>query len=182
MKKTIKIKLGGIIFHIDEDAYDMLRSYLDSLKDHFSGMEGGAEVIDDIEIRIAEIFESKSNDPNKVIEKEDVKKMIDTMGEARDILEEEDNGTYQRTYRRTGKRFYRDPDNAVLGGVCGGLGAYFNVDPIWFRILFIVLIFAYGAGLVYLILWIVIPKAETASQKLEMKGENVTVQNLERTI
>ncbi len=182
MKKTIKIKLGGVIFHIDEDAYEMLKSYLDSLKDHFRGMEEGQEVINDIEIRIAEIFEQKSGDQDKVIEKDDVKKMIDTMGEARDIIDEEENGSYRRTYRRMGKRFYRDPDNTVLGGVCGGLGAYFNVDPIWFRLLFLILIFAYGAGLVYIILWIVIPKAETATQKLEMKGENVTVHNIERTI
>jgi len=183
MKKTLKIKIGGVVFNIDEDAYDILKSYLDSLKDHFRSMEEGNEVIDDIEIRIAEIFEQKVGDHKDVITKEDVQDMIDIMGEARDIIDEDTPSHEGRTtYRKSGKRFYRDADNAVLGGVCSGLGAYFNVDPLWFRILFLVLIFAYGAGLVYIILWIVIPKAETATQKLEMRGENVTVQNIEKTI
>lgn len=184
MKKTIKIKIGGVVFHIDDDAYDMLKEYLNSLNDHFKGMEGGTEVIDDIETRIAEIFEQKVGDQKEVIDKNDVVSMIEIMGEAKDIIEEEEPFTpgSQKTYSRTGKRLYRDPDSAILGGVCGGLGAYFNVDPVWFRILFIILVFAYGFGLVYIILWIVLPKAETTTQKLEMKGQNVTVQNIERSL
>ena len=184
MKKTIKIKIGGVVFHIDDDAYDMLKEYLNSLNDHFKGMEGGTEVIDDIETRIAEIFEQKVGDRKEVIDKNDVVSMIEIMGEAKDIIDEEEpftTGT-EKTYSRTGKRLYRDPDNAILGGVCGGLGAYFNVDPVWFRILFIILVFVYGLGLVYIILWIVLPKAETTTQKLEMKGKNVTVQNIERSL
>ena len=185
MKKTIKIKIGGVVFHIDEDAYEILRSYLDSLTDHFKGMDGGKEVMEDIEARIGEIFEQKTTGHKEVIEVEDVSEMINILGQAKDIIDEDEevSHTRQTSYSNRGKRLYRDPDNAILGGVCGGLGGYFNVDPIWFRILFLVLLIAYGTSfLIYIVLWIILPKAETPSQKLEMKGENVTVQNIEKSI
>ena len=184
MKKTIKIKIGGVVFHIDEDAYEILRLYLDSLTDHFKGMDGGKEVMEDIEARIGEIFEQKIAGHKEVIEVEDVNDMINILGQAKDIIDEDEEVSHasQTSYSGKGKRLYRDPDNAVLGGVCGGLGGYFNVDPIWFRILFLVLLLAYGTGLIYIVLWIILPKAETPRQKLEMKGENVTVQNIEKSI
>lgn len=184
MKKTIKIKIGGIVFHIDDDAYSMLQQYLNSLEEYFKIKAEGKEVMEDIESRIAEIFQQKASKQKEVIDQEDVLAMIEILGKAKDIIEEEDsqNSESKHTYSQAGKRLYRDPDNAVLGGVCGGLGSYFNSDPIWFRILFLILLLVYGAGLVYIILWIVLPKAETASQKLEMKGKNVTVQNIEKTI
>ncbi len=184
MKKTIKIKLSGIIFHIDDDAYSLLRKYLDSLNDYFKAKKEGKEVMQDIESRIAEIFQQKINVSKEVISQEDVTSTIEVMGEAKDIIDEEDlqdPGTEKR-HTQSGRRLYRDPDNAVLGGVCGGLGAYFNTDPIWFRIIFLILLLVYGAGLVYIILWIVLPKAETSAQKLEMKGENITVHNIEKTV
>jgi len=185
MKKTIKIKLGGVIFHIDEDAYSMLKKYLNSLADYFKAKEEGKEIIEDIESRIAEIFQQMISDTKEVISQGDVTSMIEIMGEAKEIIDEEDTHEAAgpgKTYSTTGKRLYRDPDNAVLGGVCSGLGAYFNADPIWFRIIFLVLLLVYGVGLVYIILWIVLPKAETAAQKLEMRGENITVQNIEKAV
>jgi len=184
MKKTIKIKIGGIVFHINDDAYSMLQQYLQSLEDYFKAKAEGKEVMEDIESRIAEIFQQKASAQKEVIDQEDVITMIEILGKAKDIIDEEDhqNSESKQTYSQTSKRLYRDPDNAVLGGVCGGLGSYFNIDPIWFRLIFLILLLVYGAGLVYIILWIVLPKAETASQKLEMKGKNVTVQNIEKTI
>ncbi len=183
MKKTIKIKIGGIIFNIDDDAYDMLKAYLDSLNDHFSRIEDGKEVLDDIENRIAEILQQNVSATKEVINTDDVNKMITIMGEAKDIIDEEEteNGQYH-SYVKPSSKLYRDPDNAILGGVCSGLGSYFNVDPLLFRIIFLVSLLAYGLGLVYLILWIVLPKAVTPSQKLEMKGENVNIKNIERSI
>jgi len=185
MKKTIKIKIGGILFHIDDDAYELLKNYLDSLTDHFRTMAEGKEVMEDIESRIAEIFQSKVKDQKEVISREDVVQMVGILGEAKDIIEEdkgEDKDTWQQ-YQRVGKRVYRDPDNAVLGGVCSGLGEYLNIDPIWVRLIFVVLLLAYGLTFwIYIILWIVLPKAETAAQKLEMKGENVTIQNIEKSV
>ncbi len=186
MKKAIKINLSGIIFHIDDDAYEKLKAYLDSISRHFSNKQESKEIIDDIESRIAELFQDKITSENQVITLEIVDEVIDIMGNPEDIAdsgeETEGKSSFHETYSGS-KRLYRDPENSVIGGVCGGLGAYFNVDPVIFRLLFVIFFFAGGASiLVYVILWIVLPKAETAAQKLEMRGEKVNVSNLEKKI
>jgi phage shock protein PspC (stress-responsive transcriptional regulator) len=186
MKKAIKINLSGIIFHIDEDAYEKLKSYLDTISRHFSNKQESKEIIDDIEARIAELFQERITGEAQVITLELVNEVIDIMGNPEDIAdtgeEEEERRTFHDSYSRS-RRLYRDPENSVIGGVCGGLSAYFNVDPVIFRLLFVIFFFAGGASiLVYVILWIVLPKAETAAQKLEMRGEKVNVSNLEKKI
>lgn len=185
MKKTIKINLSGIIFNIDDDAYEKLKSYLDTISQYFSNKQESKEIIDDIETRIAELFQERITAENQVITIEIVNEVIDVMGNPEDIAdsgEEEEPRNFHERYRGS-KRLYRDPENSVIGGVCGGLGAYFAVDPVIFRLLFVVFFFAGGASiLVYVILWIVLPKAETAAQKLEMRGEKVNVSNLEKKI
>jgi phage shock protein PspC (stress-responsive transcriptional regulator) len=186
MKKAIKINLSGIIFHIDEDAYEKLKTYLDSISRHFSNKQESKEIIDDIESRIAELFQERITDENQVITLKIVDEVIDIMGNPEDIADsgeaEEESRTFHDSYSRS-RRLYRDPENSVIGGVCGGLSAYFNVDPVIFRLLFVIFFFAGGASiLVYVILWIVLPKAETAAQKLEMRGEKVNVSNLEKKI
>jgi phage shock protein PspC (stress-responsive transcriptional regulator) len=183
MKKTIKIKIGGIVFHIDDDAYDILKVYLDSLSRYFSRLEDGKEVMDDIETRIAEIFQQNTGIQKEVITIDDVNRMITIMGEAKDIIDEDEpETTRNQTSSRSTGRLYRDPDNGILGGVCSGLGAYFNIDPLLFQIIFLISLLAYGLGLVYVILWIVLPKAVTPSQKLEMKGENINIKNIEKSV
>jgi phage shock protein PspC (stress-responsive transcriptional regulator) len=185
MKKTIKINLSGIIFNIDDDAYEKLKSYLDTISRYFSNKQESKEIIDDIESRIAELFQERITGENQVITIEIVNEVIEIMGNPEDIADsgdEEDSSSFHDSYRAS-KRLYRDPENSVIGGVCGGLGAYFSVDPIIFRLLFVIFFFAGGASiLVYVILWIVLPKAETAAQKLEMRGEKVNVSNLEKKI
>jgi len=186
MKKAIKINLSGIIFHIDEDAYEKLKSYLDTISRHFSNKQESKEIIDDIEARIAELFQERITGEAQVITLKLVNEVIDIMGNPEDIAdsgeEEEEKRTFHDSYSRS-RRLYRDPENSVIGGVCGGLSAYFNVDPVIFRLLFVIFFFAGGASiLVYVILWIVLPKAETAAQKLEMRGEKVNVSNLEKKI
>ncbi|MBE9511928.1 MAG: PspC domain-containing protein [Bacteroidetes bacterium] len=183
MKKTIKINLGGIIFHIDEDAYEKLKDYLNALTAKFGFLEEGDEIISDIESRIAEILQSEIKDEKQVINTLDIDKMKEIMGEPEDYYEGEQEEEPVTVKFKTGKRLYRDTDNSILGGVCSGLGTYFGIDPIWFRVLFIIMFLVYGSGLLlYLVLWIVIPKAETTAQKLEMRGENITVQNIERSV
>lgn len=183
MKKTLKINLGGIIFHIDEDAYTRLKEYLNALTDKFKHLDEGDEIISDIESRIAEILQSEIKDEKQVINLEDIDKVIKIMGDPEDYYDGEQEEEPVTVTMKAGKRLYRDPDNSILGGVCGGLGIYFGIDPIWFRVLFIFAVLVYGSGvLLYLILWIVIPKAETTAQKLEMRGENITVQNIERSV
>jgi phage shock protein PspC (stress-responsive transcriptional regulator) len=186
MKKAIKINLSGLIFHIDDDAYEKLKSYLDTISRHFSNKQESKEIIDDIESRIAELFQERVTAENQVIDLRLVNEVIDIMGNPEDIAdsgeEAEEQRTFHDAYSRS-KRLYRDPENSVIGGICGGLSAYFSVDPVIFRLLFVVFFFAGGASiLVYIILWAVLPKAETAAQKLEMRGEKVNVSNLEKKI
>ncbi len=188
MKKAIKINLSGIIFHIDEDAYDKLKKYLDAISSHFSNQQESKEIINDIETRISELFEEKKLKEEDVISIDMVNEVIEIMGNPEDIADTGDepstgNKQFHSYHSSKNKRLYRDPDNSVISGVCGGLGAYFNIDPIIFRLLFVILLFAGGASLLlYVILWIVIPKAETAGQKLEMSGEPVNVSNIEKKV
>ena len=187
MKKALKINLSGLVFHIDEDAYEKLKKYLDAISSYFSDKEESKEIINDIEARIAELFQEKTSRESEVITADLVEEVIEIMGNPEDIADTaEDSGEKKKSSysgRRASKRLYRDPEESVLGGVCGGLGAYFNVEPLIFRLLFVLLFFFGGASiLVYIILWIVLPRAETAAQKLEMRGEPVNVSNIEKKI
>jgi len=187
MKTTVTINLGGLIFHIDDDAYGVLHSYLIAIERQFANEADPKEIISDIESRLAELFTETLGNKKDVISKEDVAKVISIMGEPQDFSVE-DEQTNQNTRKnmstyQTTKRLYRDPDNRVLGGVCGGLGAYFNSDPLLFRILFIIIFFGLGSGLIiYIILWIAIPEANTTAQKLEMRGEAITIENIKKGI
>ncbi|MFZ5940468.1 MAG: PspC domain-containing protein [Bacteroidota bacterium] len=186
MKKTIKINLSGTIFNIDDDAYDRLKLYLDRISSHFSNKQESKEIIDDIEARIAELFQERVARETEVVSLEIVNEVISIMGNPEDFADSDEDTThknYYGSYRHTTKRFYRDPEDAVLGGVCGGLAAYLNIDPLILRLLAIFLLFFGGVtGIVYIVLWIAIPKAETAAQKLEMRGEEVNVSNIEKKI
>lgn len=184
MKKTFTINIGGTIFHIEEDAYEGLQKYLINLKNHFGNSEEGKEIISDIEARIAEIFSEKPADEKKVITIDMVNEIIEIMGTPEDFAEEEGEEqppAFEATRKR---RLYRDPDHRVLGGVCGGLGAYFNMDPVILRIIFVVLfLITSGAGfLAYIILWVAVPKAINTAQRLEMRGQEATVKNIEKSI
>ncbi|HRR92978.1 MAG TPA: PspC domain-containing protein, partial [Bacteroidales bacterium] len=80
-------------------------------------------------------------------------------------------------------RMYRDPDNRMIGGVCAGIAAYWHIEPLVIRIIFLALVFAGGLGLlIYLILWIVLPEARTTAQKIEMRGEPVDIHNIKESV
>jgi len=184
MKKALKINLSGQIFHIDEDAYEKLKVYLDTISSHFSNASESKEIISDIELRIAELFREKMSSENQVISIKEVDEVIDIMGRPEEIADDEEpTGSKRNREQRASRRLYRDPENAVIGGVCSGLSAYFNVDVLLIRILFIIFFFFGGGSLfLYIILWIAVPRAETAAEKLEMKGEKVNVNNIEKAI
>jgi phage shock protein PspC (stress-responsive transcriptional regulator)/uncharacterized membrane protein len=184
MKKTLTVNISGIVFHIDEDAYDKLNRYLGRIRQYFSTEEGCDEILSGIEGRIAEMFQEKIRDQRQVITLDDVKEVIGQLGEPEQIGGEEPHEKEApRTYTEKGpKRLYRDPDDKYIAGVCGGLGAFFQVDPTWIRIIFLIGIFAGFGILLYLILWIVIPRARTTAEKLEMRGEKVNLSNIERSI
>ena len=185
MKKTFTINISGTVFHIEEDAYEVLQKYLINLKNHFGTEEEGKEILADIEARIAEIFTEKSIDDRKVITLQWVEEVIETMGKPEDFVEEEadEDIPYASAVKRK-RRLYRDPEHRVIGGVCGGLGAFFNMDLAVLRIIFVVLVFVTsGAALLaYLVLWIAVPKAVTTAQRLEMRGQEATVKNIEKSI
>ncbi len=189
MKTTIKINLSGQIFTLDEDAYQALKDYLDSISQRFRNTEEGNEIIGDIESRIAELFQEKINEKKQVITIDDVRDIIQVMGQPEEFLDDEEtSGDAEGKAYRNGKKtrkFYRDPDNAVIGGVCSGLAAYFGIETWLMRLLWIIFFLATGGGvifLLYIVLWIAVPKATTAAEKLEMRGEKVTVSNIEKTI
>ncbi|NOX45380.1 MAG: PspC domain-containing protein [Chlorobi bacterium] len=184
MKKTFTVNVNGIVFHIDEDAFNVLNDYLNSIKKHFSGVDGRDEIISDIEARIAEMLQEKTNGHKQVITIEDIEKVIEVIGlpsefDSEEVFEENPGSTSKKS-----KRLYRDPDNTMIAGVCGGLGSYFQSDPVWFRLVFVLaIVLGAGTGLiVYLILWIVVPEAKTTAEKLEMRGEKVNISNIEHSI
>lgn len=181
MKKTFTINISGTIFHIEEDAYEKLQGYFQRLKTHFGNSQEAREIIADIEGRIAEIFLEKTKGENKVITLDLIEEVIAIMGSPEDFMEPDTEEPIPGVTRGK-RRLYRSPDQRVIAGVCGGLGAYFKIDPVIVRIIFALLFFVNGVGLLaYIILWIAVPKAVTTSQRLEMKGEEVTVSNIQRS-
>lgn len=267
MKKNISINISGIIFHIEEDGYDLLKGYLDAISRYFASYEDNEEIVADIEGRIAEIFLSKLKDDKQVISKDDIEVLIQTMGQIADfeaMETEEDHSAKEAksapkekkaskkktsSKESTGRKLerdtqrqliggvcaglahyfktdpiwirglflilflggglsilvyivlwialsgndnipendgvrklYRDPDDRVIGGVSGGLAKYFRTDPLLFRVLFIVFTFGGFGLLTYIVLWIITPKANSLTDKMQMEGEKVTISNIDTTI
>ena len=185
MKKTLTINLGGIVFHIDEDAYLLLNQYLETLKKHFSAQEGCQDILNDIESRIAEILNDKQSETKQVITIEDVNAVISIMGQPVEIDQEENQQKHESTpgSEKGDKRFFRNPDEKIIAGVCSGVAAYFHLDPVWVRLIFLVFIAAGGSGiLLYFVLWFVIPEAQSTTDKLEMRGKRINVSNIEKSM
>ncbi len=190
MKKTLTINLSGSVFHIDDDAYEKLYTYLNKINSHFGSDADAKEIVEDIEARIAEIFSDKIKSGDEVINITHVDEVIVIMGTPEAISNEDEEKvekekvTEKKPHRIKGKRLYRDSDDKILGGVCSGLGAYFNLDPVIIRIIFAVAFFLPigSSALIYLILWIVVPKASSTAQRLEMKGEAVNIDNISKSI
>ena len=190
MNKTVTINISGIIFHIEEDAFDKLSKYLNKIKGYFAGNESGNEIIADIEARIAELLQAKISPYKQVILMADVEEVMNALGKPEDfgVEEEADAGSRQQQQSNTfsgpiKKRLYRDPDEKAIGGVCSGIAHYFDVDVVWIRLATFLLIFFGGVSLwVYIILWIVIPEAKTTADRLAMRGERVTIDNISKSI
>ncbi|MBN2350904.1 MAG: PspC domain-containing protein [Bacteroidales bacterium] len=179
MKKTLTINLAGLVFNIDEDAYSKLKEYLETIEAQFSNEQDPKEIMTDIESRIAELLNSRKPDKQQAVTIEDINEIITIMGNPDEFADEEKSNGQTYTSRKGYRRMYRDPDSRIIGGVCSGLGAYWSIDPSIIRIVFVVLtIFGFAGVLIYLILWIVLPEANTVAQKLEMRGEPVNVNNI----
>lgn len=192
MNKTIIININSIVFHIEEDAYETLRSYMIDIKKHFGNTAESKEILEDIENRIAEMFSERIQTGRKeVINIEDVQHVITQMGRVSDFEESvESEGEFQSPEKQPhtssaehfGRKLMRDPDDKILGGVCSGLAHYFGMEPRWIRILLVLFVLIGGSGfLVYVILWIVMPEAETRADKMAMRGEAPNLQNFKKS-
>ncbi|AMO19140.2 PspC domain-containing protein [Flavobacterium columnare] len=178
------MNLGGFFFHIDEDAYQKLNRYFSAIRNSLS-IEGRDEIMNDIESRIAELFSEKLGSSKQVLSLNDIDDVIDIMGQPEDYkIEEEPSKSSNYSYKGKTKKLYRDKETGIVAGVCSGLGHYFGLDPVWIRIALVLLVFAgFGVGLLaYIILWLVTPEAITTSEKLEMKGEPITISNIEKKV
>ncbi|MDX1277400.1 PspC domain-containing protein [Oceanihabitans sediminis] len=186
MNKTVNINLAGIFFHIDEDAYLKLQRYLDAIKRSFTDSQGRAEIISDIEARIAELFNERVKHDKQVIGIKEVDEIITIMGQPEDYIVDEEifeDDPINQTGKKSARKLFRDTDNSYVGGVSAGLGHYFGIDAIWIRLIWFLLIFGAGTGaLLYIILWILVPEAVTTSDKLMMRGEPVNISNIEKKI
>lgn len=186
MNKTVNINLANVLFHIDEDAYTKMRRYLESVKRSFANTPGSDEILADIEARIAELFHEKLADERQVITQKEVDEVISIMGQPEDYMVDEDifeDEPRPRTERRKAKKLYRDIETKYIGGVCSGLEHYLGFDALWIRIIFILLAVFTGFGFIaYILLWILVPEAATTSQKLDMKGEAINIDNIQRKV
>jgi phage shock protein PspC (stress-responsive transcriptional regulator) len=190
MNKTVTINISGIIFHIEEDAYEKLGNYLRTVRNRFSEEDGRDEIMTDIESRIAEILNERVGPSKQVVLLLDVDHVISLMGEPDAISDKEEKEETKSTNEDSHssnpnrrRRLYRDTDDRVIGGVCSGLGYYFDLDPIWIRLGFVLILFAFGTGILfYILLMLIIPKAETTAEKLEMRREPVDLNNISKTV
>jgi phage shock protein PspC (stress-responsive transcriptional regulator) len=184
MKKVIEVSLGGVRFTVEDDAYIRLKSYLSRFEATIPDKREAQEVMEDVEARVAEIFQKEMRFVNQVVDDKLVQLVIERLGdvEANGSSEAPNDSRYTyggQRYVRGEKRLFRNPDDKKLGGVCSGLAAYFDIDPAIVRILFVVAVILYGTGfLLYIILWVVIPNAVTVVQKLQMRGIAPTAENI----
>lgn len=185
MNKTLDINIANQIFHIDENAYKVLKNYLDAIKSYLANEESRDEIIQDIEARIAELFIERMISDKQVINNEDVNDIIKIMGEPKDYsIPDEEDSTQSQSHQKNEKKLYRDKDESYISGVSAGLAHYLGIDVVWVRLLWILFtIFSTGWFiLIYILFWVLIPEAQTTAEKLAMKGEPINLSNIEKKI
>lgn len=192
MKETIKVNLGQRLFDFEKEAYEHLKVYLETLKKIFRKSPNEAdEILEDIEQRMAELLEEKQTGKKPVLTIEDIDEVIKMMGSVEDFQTEGNEEEHsdksilsdEDLNQKENRRLHRDIDNNFMGGVCSGIAAYFNIDRVWVRLAFVLLFMLKGIGLLaYLILWLVVPAAKTTSQKLQMQGKRVNIENIEQSV
>lgn len=195
MKKVMNASIGGAGFLLDEDAFLRLQAYLQAFRERLAAGSGqvgyqAGEVMDDLEARIAELFRSEVGVSGRVVDLELTNKVIAQLGmpdggsftDGAGSAKQEGKGP--RPFWEKGelpRKLYRDPCDRMIAGVCSGLAQYFGLDTALIRVLMVVLLVTGTAGFwIYIILWIIAPKAETAAQQCEMHGLPVTAENMAR--
>ena len=186
MKKVVTVGIGGRSFVNDEDAYQKLERYLAKFRQKTGEGSEAADIMDDLEQRIAELFYDELSKSVEVVNISVVNRVIAQLGMP-DGTAADDSADFANDSASAGlnqtvvKRLYRDPDNRIIGGVCSGLSYYVNIDMVLIRVIFAISLFLGGLGFwAYIIFWIIAPQAMTASQKCEMRGLPVTAENLRK--
>ena len=187
MKKTVSINIKGINFMIEEDAYELLQDYLERLGKTLKNEEGSEEIIEDIELRIAEICSAKLTDGKTVIEYSDIQEILATLGNPEDYIEDEDeNGQTNyssNSQKKSEKRLFRDTENGTIAGVCSGIANFFNIDVVIIRAIFVIFFLFAGFGFpLYIILWIIVPQTKSTIDRLRMKGKPITVETVREEV
>ena len=193
MNKVIQVNLAGLPFTFDDDAYEKLDDYLDALNGYFRGSAGGTDIMHDIEARLGELF-TQNLKGRSIVTLSDVSAAIATLGTPEQLSgfsesdAEEEADVDQRAfsynrksrYSRYGKKLMRDPEDKKIAGVCSGLAAYFGIeDPIWVRIAFAAAFLGAGVGVIpYIFLWIIMPEAVFAKDRLAMRGDPIDVNHI----
>lgn len=184
MKKNFQVNIGGRLFNIDEDAYRRLDEYFARLRDYLGGNGEASEILRDIEARMADLLMEKSDNGQNVVTIAMIEELITGMGQPEEWDVAGSEVEEEELLPREGKRYrrlYRDPANRFAGGVCAGLATWSGIDVRIVRLLFVGFTFFYLAGLVlYAVLWLVLPVAASRAARLEMAGEEVTVDNLRK--
>src|SRR5690554_923736 len=171
MKRTFTINLNSTVYHIDNDAYELLKQYLHDVEERLSPEER-KEVMTDIESRIAELFSEKLQKGKGVINIDDVEEIIKILGKPNQYEDEDYSSTEEPSSKQKSKRrrkYYRDRDNAALGGVASGLAIYLGWEVVPIRLILVLLLFLGWGTLIpiYLVIWLLVPEAKTIAQKLE---------------
>lgn len=200
MKTTVNININKQAFIIDEDAYQKLASYIENIRSRFNNEVEAKEVIEDIEARIAELFSKQTNSMNPVVDLRMVDDIILKLGRPEDIFMEDESENKQasnvspsNSTRRINRKLYRNPDDKKITGLLSGMGLYIGYDDasvirIIFLVSFVGLAFITGGAsvvfipIIYFILAAVIPLANTASEKLQMRGEDVNLNNIKNNV
>lgn len=190
MKKNITINLFGSLYAIDEDAYELLNRYESNMRAYFAKQEGGDEIADDIEHRVAELMAEVKASGVEAITIEHVKEIIDRIGRPEEMdgmsqeNEDAEHVKLKTDYGKKSRKLFRNPDDKLLGGVISGIAAYLGFDVLWCRIAMLLLAWvSWGTMIfIYLILWALLPEASTAEDFLKMRGEPVNMDNLKDEI
>jgi len=179
MKKNFSVNIGGRIFNIDDDAYECLHNYLARLRKFFASEQGSQEIIADIEMRIAELLDHQKENGQPIITLKHIEDVIASMGEPDQFSDSETEKPKNAPGIKTRGKLYRDPDNRQIGGVAAGIAAWFGIDPVWVRLMFAAFTLFYAVGIiVYVVLWFILPVAQTTSEKLEMQRQSININTL----
>ncbi len=182
MIKSFTATISRRVFYIDEDAYHRLDAYLQSIRSHYGTADEGQEILADIEASIAEKFSGLGASEQRSVTLADVEGVLGVLGEVEQFSQGAPAADATQP-SASAKKLYRNPDDAVVAGVCSGLAAYFGVDTLLVRLVFVLLAFANGVGiLLYIVLWAAVAPAKTSGQKLAMQGEPASIRKIEEVV